>query len=191
MKTAIIYAHPWDGSFNNSILKTVIKTLETKNEEFILIDLYEDGFNPVTSKVELSLYGKGGIVDPLVEHYATILDNAQDIIFVFPIWWYDAPAILRGFLDKALVKNRLWKDGDSGLIPIRSFNKTLVITTSGEPTEVLENEYGNTITNTMINGTLKSVGMKDAKWINCGNVHTISEDDRISFLHKVSENVYK
>ncbi|MEH7809906.1 flavodoxin family protein, partial [Bacillus safensis] len=58
MKT-IVYAHPWDGSYNHAILTSITENLETKREPFQVIDLYKDGFNPVFSAEELKYFHKG------------------------------------------------------------------------------------------------------------------------------------
>lgn len=178
MKTTIVYAHPWDKSFNNSIIKTIINSVSN----YTLIDLYADNFNPVMSQADLACYNKGESNDALVNKYLDIIEDTDQIVFVFPIWWYDAPAILRGFLDKVLLKNRTYIDGKFKLEPVLNIEKTYVITTSGVPTDTLINDFGNTISNTFINGTLESVGMKNAQWHNCGSVHDICDDEREQFL---------
>ena len=105
MSVTIVYAHPWDESFNHAVLTRTISLLEEKGENITLIDLYKDGFDPVMSEQDLSLYSKGKSTDKLVERYNQILDQTSKIIFIFPIWWYDMPAILRGFFDKVMLKN--------------------------------------------------------------------------------------
>jgi len=46
MKNLIIYAHPSEKSFNSAILKTVIEALNSKNEDYKLIDSYKENFKP-------------------------------------------------------------------------------------------------------------------------------------------------
>ena len=99
MKTTIIFAHPWSGSFNRAVLNTVMAAGGNSN----LIDLYQDNFNPVMSAPELALYGKGQYIDPLIGRYIAMLKETARAIFIFPIWWYDMPAILRGFFDKVML----------------------------------------------------------------------------------------
>ena len=48
--TTIIYAHPYEQSFNYGILQRVQQLLDEKGEKYQLIDLYEDGFNPAYTK---------------------------------------------------------------------------------------------------------------------------------------------
>lgn len=58
MKT-IIFAHPWHGSFNKAILDSVTGILDEKEEEYTVIDLNKDRFNPVMTEEELALYSQG------------------------------------------------------------------------------------------------------------------------------------
>lgn len=59
MATTVIYAHPYEGSFNHAILQETQKLLAAKNEACRVIDLYAEGFNPVYSKEELALFNQG------------------------------------------------------------------------------------------------------------------------------------
>ena len=62
--TTIIYAHPYEQSFNYGILQRVQQLLDEKGEKYQLIDLYEDGFNPAYTKEELALFSQGQSLDP-------------------------------------------------------------------------------------------------------------------------------
>ena len=45
-QTLIIYAHPYEGSFNHAILEEVKAGLEASGRPYEVIDLYADGFDP-------------------------------------------------------------------------------------------------------------------------------------------------
>lgn len=102
MLTTIIYAHPYDKSFNHAILQTVIQKLKKQGQAYQVLDLYADGFNPVYKAEELALFSKGEAVDPLVQHYQevlgkkvlTFLTSSASLLIVFNIiywslyqWW--------------------------------------------------------------------------------------------------------
>ena len=72
MKT-IVFAHPWNGSFNKAILDKVVEKLDETKEKYTIIDLNKDKFNPVMTEEELSLYSQGKSIDPLVEKCQEIL----------------------------------------------------------------------------------------------------------------------
>ena len=84
MKT-IVFAHPWNGSFNKAILDKVVEKLDETKEKYTIIDLNKDKFNPVMTEEELSLYSQGKSIDPLVKKYQEILKNTDELILIFPI----------------------------------------------------------------------------------------------------------
>ena len=80
--TTIIYAHPYDQSFNYGILRRVQQLLDEKGEKYRLIDLYADGFNPAYTKEELALFNQGKALDLLVLHYQELLKTTNRLIFI-------------------------------------------------------------------------------------------------------------
>ena len=84
MKT-IVFSHPYSKSFNKAILDNIVQKLDEIKEKYTIIDLNKDGFNPVMTEEELSLYSQGKSVDPLVLKYQKILKNTDELILVFPI----------------------------------------------------------------------------------------------------------
>jgi putative NADPH-quinone reductase len=54
MKTVVVFSHPYKGSFNKAILEKVKSKL--KASELAVIDLYEEGFDPVMNADDLKLY---------------------------------------------------------------------------------------------------------------------------------------
>lgn len=95
----IIYAHPKpSGSHNSAVREYVEGKLKEIGRQFETIDLYADGFNPVLSGDEAA--GKAA-QDELVGKYQGKIAKSGRLIFIFPIWWYAPPAILKGFFDRA------------------------------------------------------------------------------------------
>lgn len=180
MRTTIVFAHPRRDSLNGAILDKVTNKRKGEGDKIILIDLYKDGFDPVMSEKDLSLYSQGKSSDPMVVLYNAILDNTEKIFFLFPIWWYDMPAILRGFFDKVMLQNSAYIEDEKGLHPIRNIQNTVIITTSAEPTESIINSFGDPINRTIITGTFNAIGFFNAKWYNIGDVNrkTIDMIDR-------------
>lgn len=188
MKTIIIYAHPYEKSFNNAILNTAIKTLEENKKEYQVIDLNKDGFNPVLTKEELAVFNVGKVLDPLVIKYQKLLKEANELIFIFPIWWGTHPAIIKGFIDKVFLKNFAYKYGENGMQGLlTNINKALVLTTSQALTGYIKEGLGDPINNLFINGALKSVGVKNATWLNCQRTSTGSDELRKEYLKDVKK----
>ena len=91
-RTLIIYAHPYDGSFNHAVLEAATSALDKAGRPYDVVDLYADGFDPRMPAEELALFTEGGTLDPLVSHYQKLIEGASRIIVICPIWWSEAPA---------------------------------------------------------------------------------------------------
>lgn len=180
----IIYAHPWDGSFNHAVLEKTKETLKQNNKEYTVIDLHKDGFNPVLTENELSVYGKSGYKDPLVDKYIKILKKTEKIIFIFPVWWIGAPAILKGFFDKVFLKDRIISFENKHLTDV---TKALLLTTSELTNDDLINEFESPLR--VLNYPIKSMGAKEILWHNFGNIILSKEPERLDYLSKINSFV--
>ena len=150
----IIYAHPDEKSFNRAILQSVISVFQNHKEEFQVIDLYKENFNPVLSMEEL----KGKISDE-VKKYQEIISKATDIIFIFPVWWFRAPAIMEGFFDKVFVPGFAYRFkkiiGKYGVpIPLLRANKVRAFITHGAPALPVKTIYVNAVKYRLLLGFL-------------------------------------
>ena len=188
-KVLIVYAHPYSGSFNHAILERIQEVLTQKGQSYQLIDLYEDGFNPAYTKEELALFNKGQALDPLVIQYQEALLSCDRLIFIFPIWWADMPAIVKGFEDKVFLKNKIYQETKSRRLvgALTNIKEVLVLTTSDAPTFFLKYFSGNGIQKAMLGHTLKAVGIKRRRWLNFGNISHTSADKAQSFLEKLAD----
>lgn len=188
--TTIILAHPWHGSFNKSILDSIITKLEEKSREYHIIDLNKDGFDPVFSEEELKLYKDGGYHDDQVGNYQSILNKSSELIIIFPIWWYNMPAILKGFIDKVMLKGFAYTKSSAGFLvgSLKNIKRTFVITTSEAPTWYLK-LMGNPIKGVLIGSTLKQIGLKNVKWLNSENTTSGAHEKRQKFLDKVLQKL--
>lgn len=102
MNVLIIYAHPNSASFNHAVLEKVKQGLQQSEHTYTVIDLYHDHFDPVL--VFNDMFKRRDLKkDPETERYRTLVKQADHYIFIYPIWWYGLPAILKGFFDRVFV----------------------------------------------------------------------------------------
>ena len=182
MAVTLIYAHPYPKSFNRAILDAMRGELAARNEEFYVIDLYADNFNPVMTEEELAAYTRGEYKDPAVAHYNEILDKTDKLALIFPIWWYDFPAILKGFFDKVMLPGSGYTSTPEGLKAVRDIPETLVVTTSSASTAALVEKLGDAVNRVMIETTFRAVGLNGARWENFGEIGKSTEKSRKEFL---------
>ncbi|HET6786049.1 MAG TPA: NAD(P)H-dependent oxidoreductase [Erysipelotrichaceae bacterium] len=186
MKSVIILAHPYPNSFNHVIKDVVVQALMDKKEVKV-IDLVKDEFDPVLSQEDLRLYMRGQSSDPKVVEYQNDLMDCDDLVLIFPIWWYEAPAILKGFLDKVLLSGYAFDEINNQLVgKLSHIRRLTVISTSEVLSEFMRNEVGNPIEISLMKTTLGVCGIQnDMLWLNCEKIASGTLIERESFLNNV------
>lgn len=186
MKT-IIYAHPYAGSFNHEILNRLSNSFSKNDEEFELINLYSDNFNPMLTEKDLQTYSEGKTEDTLVKRYQRKIAGSNELVFIFPIWWQNMPAMLKGFLDKTMLSGFAYDESSGWKGLLGYIKRVTVITTSTVTKEYLEKECGDPIQSVFINRTLVDLGIdsKNVSWIHFGEVNTTTEENREKFLDDI------
>jgi len=185
----IVFCHPQTQSFNHKILEAVTKTLSDEGREYEVINLYGENFNPVLDSNRTPLRsGSTFATDPKARNYANILCKTQKIIFIFPIWWGEMPAMLKGFIDKTFIKGIVYDTTPEGsILPCLTVDNTMIITTSEEDSAV----FANYIMGYLAPMTLTAVGMNSIQWFNLDHISEKNDADRTRFLDKIMREVAK
>jgi len=96
MKKLIIIAQPSSKWFTHEIVSTYKKTSESYNDEVDVLDLYEKkNFQPNLEFEDMKILW----IDPNREKFQQKILWADELVFVFPIWWGYMPAIMKNFID--------------------------------------------------------------------------------------------
>lgn len=158
-KILLILGHPNKDGLNGKLADIFEKEIDNKFD-FKRINLGELNF-------DLNL--KKGYKE--IQELETDLKSAQSdilwadyLIFVFPIWWYNFPAILKGFIDRVFLPGFAFKyNNPNGKLPSRLLlgKKSILICTSGAPSFYYF-LFGNLATKTL-KGILKFCGIKNIK----------------------------
>lgn len=136
MKAFIVYCHPSEDSFTRNIRDAFIKGITDSGNEYILSDLYKMDFKADMSEKEYlrdaNYLDTDDIEDDVRLEHEKI--NASDVIvFIYPVFWTEAPAKLVGWFD------RVWSYGFAyGDRKMKMLNKGLIMCSAGNPVERLE-----------------------------------------------------
>lgn len=115
MRALVVYCHPKPESFTAAIRDLVLEKLAAKGAEVRVSDLYAKAFSPVLTAHELDVYlDPSANIEPVMSEVED-LKWCDTLIFVYPTWWYGLPAMLKGWLDRALVPDVafLMPDGEN------------------------------------------------------------------------------
>lgn len=137
MRHLIIYAHPNENSLNHHLLNTVIETLQYHNEEIIVRDLYDIGFNPVLSLNDMQGQRMGKVSDD-VKTEQDHISWAEQITFIYPIWWTGLPAMMKGYIDRVFSYGFAYRYDQGIQKGLLKGKKTVIINTHGKSHEEYE-----------------------------------------------------
>ena len=125
MKVFIVYCHPSDESFTRNLRDSFIKGIVDSGNEYVISDLYKMDFKSDMTEQEYlrdANYRETPdlAADVLSEHEK--INSSDAIVFIYPVFWTEAPAKLVGWFDRvwsfgfAYGENRKMKMLDKGLI---------------------------------------------------------------------------
>ena len=154
MNVLIVFAHPEPQSFNGALKDRALGTLRAQGHEVVVSDLYQmnwkadlgendflgcranPNFLDLSKEQEhmMSTYGPNAEVDA---EQAKVL-WCELMIFQFPMWWFGMPAILKGWVDRVMVRGFAYVKGrkyDTGMFKGR---RAMVSTTTGTAASLYE-----------------------------------------------------
>jgi len=133
MNHLIVYAHPFEDSFNHAILENAVAALESKGHSVAVRDLYAIGFNPVLSPEDFKALRSGHTPEDIATEQAFI-KNADAITLIYPLWWTSMPAILKGYIDRVFSYGFAYQYTKEGMVEgLLGSKKSFMITTQGTP----------------------------------------------------------
>ncbi|MFJ7724732.1 NAD(P)H-dependent oxidoreductase [Neobacillus sp. NPDC097160] len=174
MKILVIYTHPNHQSLCYAFLQKVLKgSHENPNiKDIQVLDLYEEGFNPVLvfneHKRRRDMYR-----DPHLEKYRDQIIWADKIVFVYPIWWGRPPAMMLGYIDQLFAANFAYKD-KKGLLPegLLKGKSVVCVSTMKGPANYPLLWLNNSHKILMKKALFSFVGIKQVKFFEFGNMES-------------------
>ena len=188
----IVLAHPNPKSFNHAIAKTVTGTLRKNGYRVIFHDLYQENFPPLLPKEEIP--EECPKLPPIIEKHCWEIGSVNGIIIIHPNWWWQPPAILKGWIDRVWRAGVVYRfiEGDNG-VPLEAgllmAKKALLFNTADASEELTFKVFGNPLENLWYKCGLQIGGVKEfSQRIFCGVLFSTPEQ-RQKWLTEVAEIV--
>lgn len=184
-KIAIINGHPNKESFNFGVASAYkAGAIESGAEikEIIIADL---NFNP---NLQYG-YQKRMELEPDLMKAWEIIQWADHLVWVHPVWWGGLPALMKGFIDRLFLpgfaykyrENSVWWD------KLLKGKTAHIITTLDQPGWYYRLTYGRPSVNQLKKSTLEFCGVKPVKVTYLGIIRDSKEEQREKWLKKVKE----
>jgi NAD(P)H dehydrogenase (quinone) len=127
----IILAHPSSKGFARTLAEEYAASAVKEDKDVELIDLYRSSpaeeFLSFESPTEIP--EKDGL--KVIQKRVT---EAGRLIFFFPVWWYDSPAIMKNFFDRVFTDGFAFDWSGKKPKPLLSGKEVIMIATAGAPT---------------------------------------------------------
>ncbi|WP_339170399.1 NAD(P)H oxidoreductase [Paenibacillus sp. FSL R5-0341] len=169
MNVLVVVSHPRKDSLTFQVAQRFAQGLTEAGHSYEILDLHGIGFDPILREMDEPDYTQENqVFSPEVETEMARLKKHDAVAFVFPLWWWHLPAMLKGYVDR--VMNNGFAYGANKL----PHQQILWIALSGVTEEQMhKRNYGQSITN------LLNVGISDY----CG----VSQS-RVEFLYETLES---
>ena len=186
MNWYILLAHPHPESFNHAVCNALIAGLEQSGVIYEVNDLYATEFDPIMAGDDFNQFEDGGVLPADVLLEQDKVDRADCLALIYPVWWNEAPAILKGWFDRVLSKGWAYDiTAEGSFIPLLKLKKILILNTADNPTRLLEDIGLNAATRlTKAEGTFAFCGAENIDHRILGDVSS-DEEGRIRFLQEV------
>lgn len=117
-RVLIIYAHQEPTSFNATLKNVAVEELSRQGCAVTVSDLYAMGFEPRATRNDITgalsnpksfnygveaheAFKKGALTSDIIAEQKKV-QEADLIIFQFPLYWFSVPAVMKGWMDRVL-----------------------------------------------------------------------------------------
>ena len=139
MNILIIYTHPSEKSYTFQILQQLKDVLAQPDWNVEISDLYAMNFQSTMTAAEYDREGFANTELPIADDVLAEqkkIENADCIIFLYPVWWSDCPAKLKGWFDRVYTVGYAYGQRED-IQKMKTINYGLVICTAGHPNSFL------------------------------------------------------
>jgi len=100
MHILTLFAHPNRDSLTGAILDRFVAGLGASGQRTVEIaDLYREGFDCRFQPEDYAQFQGAPMPDAIRDEQARV-DRADALAFIFPVWWWSFPAVLKGWIDR-------------------------------------------------------------------------------------------
>ncbi|ARQ56412.1 UNVERIFIED_ORG: putative NADPH-quinone reductase [Rhizobium etli] len=163
MRILLVLAHPLPESFAASVARTARDALEASGHVVDLLDLNAEDFDPRLSEAERRAYFDVPYDTTAVADIVARLRSADGLVLVFPQWWFNFPAILKGFFDRIFAPGVAFTHDAAGgrIVPqLTNIRLLYALTTTGSSWWLVHLYMGNPVRRLLKRGIAKFCSRK-------------------------------
>lgn len=184
-KIAIINGHPNKDSFNFGVTEAYRLGASEAGAEVREIVIRDLNFNP---NLQFG-YQKRMELEPDLLKAWEIIQWADHLVWVHPVWWGGFPALMKGFIDRLFLPGMAYKYRENSVWwdKLLKGKTAHIITTLDQPGWYYRLFFGRPSVNQLRKSILEYCGVKPVKVTYVGIIRNSKEEQRSQWLRKVKE----
>jgi putative NADPH-quinone reductase len=187
MRIYVLFAHPDTESFNGRIAEAYCAAAAAQGHEVMRQNLFELDFDPI---LRFGLRAVQPLEPDLIAARAN-LDWCERFTLIYPVWWGNVPALLKGFFDRTLYSEFTYRHDidDPFWQKLLQGRSAHIITTSDAPAAWLRSRYKDADIHAVRNATLEICGVRPVRVTRIGGVKDLSRARREKWLTRIAGTV--
>ena len=166
----VITSNPEKDSRTDAVGASFVAGAVERGASADVLDLYDEGFNPVYSAADRAHYLGHAPMPEDVVPIQRRLAQADVIALVFPIYWYTMPAMVKGLFDRVICRGFAYHpDGTPGALADKTVR--VIMLTGGSRQWYESDGIGESLNNQICRQTFaKYCGVKDVELVYVDNL---------------------
>jgi NAD(P)H dehydrogenase (quinone) len=183
-RVLVILGHPGKKSFCSELVRKYINGARKSGAKVRTIYLSDLKFDPI-------LHNGYNKIQPLEKDLIEsqkLIKWADHLVLVYPMWWYNMPALLKGFIDRIFLPGFAFNRVKNSVIPrqhLRGKSARLIIT-AGNPWWIYK-ILGNPAKSSMKTGTLIYSGIWPVRTTMFSSIFRLTEKKAEKIFKKVEK----
>jgi len=180
----IINGHPDKESFNHALSNAYLEGTVSTNAEVVTLNIADLEFSP---NLQYG-YRQRTNLEPDLLMAIEMIKKANHIVWIFPMWWYGSPALLKGFIDRTFLPGITYEPVPGKPFPIKLMKgkSARIIITSDTPKWYNRFVMRSPTINQFKRGTLLFCGFSPVKVTYIAPIKDSHLEFRKKWLKKVS-----
>ncbi|MEZ5260590.1 MAG: NAD(P)H-dependent oxidoreductase [Acidimicrobiia bacterium] len=190
MQTLVVWAHPRRDSFSHAVLETAVDALARAGHHVDVVDLYGERYQPAMTPSEWQAYSElRSEPDERSAAHIELVRVAEQLVFIYPTWWFGLPAILKGWLERTMVPGVAFRIDEHGALRgnLTELRRIVGIATYGSSpwyVHLIGDAGRRTLDRTVRMSTPNPLKVR-VRWYPLYRMDTIDDDQRHAFLERI------
>ncbi|NIE96277.1 NAD(P)H-dependent oxidoreductase [Acinetobacter sp. Tr-809] len=187
----IVITHPDTQSLSHQIAQHISHDLTGKGISVEIVDLNKEGFQAAMTLSDIEAYRGRQALDADVQFEQARFDRADMVYFIFPVYWWSVPAVLKGWFERVFSQDWAYKYDEQGNLSgiLKNIPVKLIGTAAGTQSGYDRHGYTQAIHKQIVEGIFAYCGIDDVQTSMLFKADFTQVDDLKVFFEELDQTV--